>query len=355
MFRCCLDLVKFVLFIVNFAAFVAIGLLLSGAIYTLLEPEQVLGFDVEVPVDFPDFSKIDIQKSLYFILIVSAIILFGFLVIFTFLGCCGAACKSRCMLGSFIIFLTVFLLANVAGIVYMYIKYPGGEVPALKGELKKTIAYYDPEDDNSISKRFWDAIQTEIQCCGADTIYDWSQMNDHLKGERKVPASCCGGRTPQDQQCVFTPNPTNGGFMHSCVDKIEFPYRIAFWAVPGFMALMLIFALIVCSKSGREAGSDYERAPSQPARRPRHSRSSRAEQGYTEEDPANWEFSQSYPTAPPYNPAHQDGYSGGHRGRVDQYPTGQIPYVQQPLMDQPPRYQDVAYQPYRDGGRVQYQ
>merc|ERR1712029_933256 len=270
------------------------------------------------------------------------------------------------MLGSFIIFLGVFLLANVGMIVYMYVTYPGGEIDALKGELKKTISYYDPQDDNSISRRFWDAFQSELRCCGASSVWDWSEMNDQLKGPNKVPASCCNG---QNSNCVIKPSIDNGGYMEGCVDKIAFFYQIAFWSVPGFMALMLIFATIVCSKSGREASADYERAPNSARPRRTTRQPSRVEMAYEDGDqPGNWEFSRGgesspgrqsappyNPSAPPYNPASGSAYSGGHRGGVDAYPTGQIPYVQQPLMDQPPRYQDVASQPYRDGGyKIQY-
>lgn len=356
MFRCCLDLVKFVLFIVNFAAFVVVGLALAGSIYTLIEPEKVIGIAVEPVIN----TSQPIKNSIYFILIVTAISLFGFLFLFTFLGCCGAACKNRCMLGSFIIFLMVFLAANVAGIIYIYVEYNNGEVDALKQELKKTIHYYQPDDVDSISRKFWDFIQPELKCCGAATIFDWKEDNRFLKAGRVVPASCCSPGA--DENCVYKPKYDNGAYMKGCVEKIELQFQTVFWGVPAFMALMLVFALIVCSKSGRDV-NEYERAPT------RHrgggarsrTRSSRAEIGY-EEDPANqWEFTPSYPTAPPYNPGaaatHQGGYGGGHRGGVEQYPTGQIPYnpMQQPLIgDQPPRYQDVAYQPYRDSGKIQY-
>ena len=63
------------------------------------------------------------------------------------------------MLGSFIIFLMVFLAANVAGIIYIYVEYNNGEVDALKQELKKTIHYYQPDDVDSMSRKFWDFIQ----------------------------------------------------------------------------------------------------------------------------------------------------------------------------------------------------
>ena len=63
-----------------------VSLVLAGAIYTLLEPYKVLGFHVPHNLENP---------TIWFILLISAVSLFGFLVLFTFLGCCGAACKNR--------------------------------------------------------------------------------------------------------------------------------------------------------------------------------------------------------------------------------------------------------------------
>ena len=70
---------------------VVVGLALAGSIYTLIEPEKVIGIAVE-----REINTSHLTNSIYFILIVSAISLFGFLFLFTFLGCCGAACKNRC-------------------------------------------------------------------------------------------------------------------------------------------------------------------------------------------------------------------------------------------------------------------
>ena len=71
---------------------VVVGLALAGSIYTLIEPEKVIGIAVEPVINT---SPNNLKNSIYFILIVSAISLFGFLFLFTFLGCCGAACKNR--------------------------------------------------------------------------------------------------------------------------------------------------------------------------------------------------------------------------------------------------------------------
>ena len=38
-------------------------------------------------------------------------------------------------------------------------------------------------------------------------------------------------------------------FFTGCVDKIELPFRIIFWAIPSLMAFVLMSALIVCSRT----------------------------------------------------------------------------------------------------------
>jgi formate/nitrite transporter FocA (FNT family) len=91
-------------------------LVLAGSIYALINSKDLFGFHIVT-----DLSP-DNPTAIYFSLALIVIVIFGFLVLFTFLGCCGAACQNRCMLGSFIIILFIFLGANVAGIVYVFFK-----------------------------------------------------------------------------------------------------------------------------------------------------------------------------------------------------------------------------------------
>ena len=63
------------------------------------------------------------MRFTFFSLLLILIVLFAFLVIFTFLGCCGSACQNRCMLGSHVIILFVFLGANVGAIIYLFAFY----------------------------------------------------------------------------------------------------------------------------------------------------------------------------------------------------------------------------------------
>ena len=65
----------------------------GGCVYLLLQSKEILDFEI-----VPDFNGGN-STAVHFTLILIVITVFGFLFIFTFLGCCGAACTNRCMLG----------------------------------------------------------------------------------------------------------------------------------------------------------------------------------------------------------------------------------------------------------------
>ena len=98
----------------------------------LIQSKEVLGFHIDFNLNQ------DNPNAIIFSLFLIVIVVFGFLTIFTFLGCCGSACQSNCMIGSFVIILFIFFGANVGGIVYMYFKYHD-EVALASDELGNTI------------------------------------------------------------------------------------------------------------------------------------------------------------------------------------------------------------------------
>jgi len=320
--KCCWDCCKFILFIINFAALLAVGAVLGGVIYAIVKSKDVFNFHI----DF-DLSK-DNENAILLTLLLIIIVVFGFLVIFTFLGCCGAACQNQCMLGSFIIILFIFLGANVAGIVYLFYHFDN-EVEMAKHELEQTYVYYDPQDKGSISKMFWDYIQTNLGCCGAENYLEWAAATNLKDESKKVPDSCC---KTADSDCQSHQTSENI-YIDGCVDKIELPFRIIFWAIPSLMAFVLMSALIVCSRTKTTSSGRSVRNK----RRHSHSGDYSEETGYVYRASAT----PDYPTAPPYNPdypPHQNPYA------AEQYPTGVIPPnadYRQPLI-QPPPYHDVV-------------
>lgn len=332
--KCCWDVLKFFVFIINFAALIAAGAILGLTIFVLVKSDDILGFHID-----PDLSASN-PTAIYFSLALILIVVFGFMVLFTFLGCCGAACQNRCMLGSFIIILFIFLGANIAAIAYLFMQFPN-EVELATNELEKTIPYYDPDDDHSLVRLFWDWLQPTLACCGATSWQDWGAAQ--LKSNRQVPSSCCKKSNDDDpDDCTFSPTDANSYAGTGCMSQMELPFRIAFWTLPSLMALILISALIVCSKSRNAPGNRSNR-------RSRLSGEYSEETGYVYRSSATPE----YPTAPPFNPDYPapNNYPGNPHSNpyADHYPTGVIPpssdfSSRQPLI-QPPPYHDVVSRP----------
>ena len=138
----------------------AVGAVLGGSIFLLLKSKDLLGFYIE-----PSLSP-EGENAIWFSVLLIIIVIFGFLVIFTFLGCCGAACQNQCMLGSFIIILFIFLGGYAAGIAYLFLNFPN-EIDLAANELEKTIPYYEV-DGNAITSVFWDNVQPFLECCGVN-------------------------------------------------------------------------------------------------------------------------------------------------------------------------------------------
>jgi len=352
--KCCLDLVKFILFLVNFKALVWVGCGLAVCIYVLVESERLLGFIIH-----PNFHP-DNSTAIYFSLLLILIVLFAFLVIFTFLGCCGSACQNRCMLGSHVIILFVFLGANIGAIIYLFAFYgvsygspkdlQNGEIEMFTEELRRSIKYYRADDPpSSLSKKFWDEMQPALRCCGAESYKDWENAG-HLKTGHKVPASCCDTERGSSPTGECTYNPGNGAYTVGCMTKLALPLRIAFWSIPSTMLLCLILSLMVCSAGDRTQYDDdrntYHSANERHRRKTGPSREDHHEgTGYVYQPSPGLH---GYPSAPPYNPEYPqpEEYGGGHRTHMDHYPTGVIPpgtehTYRQPLIHPPP-YHDVV-------------
>ena len=100
------------------------------------------------------------------------------------------------------------------------------------------------DDEKSLSKKFWDLIQTNLECCGVTEWTDWSAAK-HLERGQKVPKSCC--RVQNDRCSTHSPD-SNHIYLEGCMPKLELPFKIAFWAIPSLMAFVLFSALIVCSR-----------------------------------------------------------------------------------------------------------
>lgn len=209
---CCANLIKLILFLLNFLCFFGFCCLVGGFLYVFI------------------VDRIATSDSNFPFLIVSLVVS-SVLAVFTFLGCCGSAIKSLHMMRSFTLILVLLFLGVVGALIYLHFKHGDG-----KSALRSTLRYdldwsIRPFQESEILMRLtWDWLQPALKCCGMKGSTDWPKSS--------VPQSCFKSQ--------------NNTFTDGCADKILRPpyltYVLAvFYGVPSLMLLSLIFAIVVAA------------------------------------------------------------------------------------------------------------
>jgi len=330
--RCCVDLIKFILFIVNFLFFLGFGCLVGGTIYVLLHGENTfIGQNIE-----PNLDESDPRNATYFLMIIISIVVFSFFALFTCLGCSGTAFKSVCMLGSFIVILFVLFGGAVGALIFLHTQSGSEAVDHILNDgLRATISTYD-ESKNVLTYRFWNWLQPTFECCGVEGYGDWANVKgvksdcEEPKENCAVPRSCCR----DDTECMYEPQ-DDTTFEDGCKDQILLYVEILFYGIPSVMLLSLVFAFIVsASVSSAERRRKAARRGEDPGFNSQYSIGAEEDFHHT-----------SYNDNPPYNPQYETEmpYYGG--GNVINYPTGTVPPPTShvPLLHQaPPSYNEAV-------------
>lgn len=184
----------------------------------------------------------------YTIVPAGIIFLFGILFFITgVVGFCGTCKENRCTLGVFFVLLAILLaLELVAG----SLTYKKKDI--IEESLKKNLwhafkTYSDP--DMSSSKRSFDKMQEQLECCGVDKPSDW------LNFTQKIPQTCCKHRNEED--CSKLPNNiyTDGCYkalLKSFYDnlRIIFGVLLAFAVLQLFGLILAVSVLIVLKRMG---------------------------------------------------------------------------------------------------------
>jgi len=171
---CCCSLNKYIIWAANFAVFALACASLGVGIYALVDGEGLS--------DFLDQLEIDEDLNIIYLGSILIIVVSSFVLLITFLGCCGALKESRCLLGTYVFCVIVLICCMIGGIA---LAASGTQLVDLKTPLKDTMTDYDMSDPNDPVTQAWDGIQEEYQCCGVDGDQDW------LDAISTVPNSCC--------------------------------------------------------------------------------------------------------------------------------------------------------------------
>ena len=183
----------------------------------------------------PSLDKNDPTNATYFMFIIIALVITGFLALFTCLGCCGAATKSGCMLGSFIVILFVLFGGSVGAVIFLHHQFGWQAVQeVLVQELNRNLPSYSK--DNVLTYKFWNWLQSTFGCCGVENG-QYTVWEDVLAGDNnwKVPESCCNQNKP-DKDCMYEPNHYNT-YDEGCAPKILLYAQILFYGIPTLMLI----------------------------------------------------------------------------------------------------------------------
>ncbi|KAM6216034.1 CD63 antigen isoform 2-T2 [Rhynchocyon petersi] len=134
----------------------------------------------------------------------------AFLFLVALVGCCGACKENYCLMITFVIFLSLIMLVEVATAIAGYVL-RDKVISEFKKNFQQQMQTY-PKDNNTAI--ILDSMQKEFQCCGATNYTDWENIPLAPKG--RIPDSCCVNVT-QDCGIKFTEKDI---YTKGCVEKI---------------------------------------------------------------------------------------------------------------------------------------
>jgi len=337
MWRCCVDLGKFILFFTNLIAclcFLAVGGLV---VYALFNGEDTfIGKEIE-----PSLHSGNDSATLFTFIII-ALVLLSFFSILTCLGCCGTAFKSSCMIGCFIVIQFVLLGGSVGGMIYLHYQYSEPVKVVTQQGLAKSLHLYG--DDSIVFTEAWNFLIENTQCCkiGSEGWKAWesAKLNDNYK----VPQVCCD---KNDTECMYEPRQHNT-FYKDCV-QVTLPYfTVLFYGIPSVLLVSLILAFIVTSSFEQQRGRNNE---SRNYTNTSDNSIGADDDFYHHEPgtapPVDAGFPTSHYENPPFNPDYR-GYEvelQNNYSRVQNYPVGTIPppdHIKPLLNKGPPSYQEAV-------------
>ena len=168
--NCCVNLIRFLLFLLNSVFFLGFSALAGGATYLLLNVDKIF----TAPVDYDGGGG----RS-YLLALIVLLVVFAFLALLTCLGCSGPAAKSSCLMKTFTAFLILLICATVGVLLLLNIESgrkateDSAQLVVREG-LHDSLAAYQ-EDEKGWSSWLWQKIQSNYTCCGLPHYIDIEQ------------------------------------------------------------------------------------------------------------------------------------------------------------------------------------
>lgn len=107
----------------------------------------------------------------------------------SFLGCYGAIKESRCLLGTFIAFVVLILLAEIGCIVIAFMYKAKAEKVITDGIVTAVQKTYGQNGQDLVTEAV-NKIQQTLECCGANSYKDWYNSTWGIQNNHTLPQSC---------------------------------------------------------------------------------------------------------------------------------------------------------------------
>ncbi|RWS13079.1 tetraspanin-9-like protein [Dinothrombium tinctorium] len=194
-----------------------------------------------------------------------------------FLGCCGAWFQSKCVLGTFLLFVILALILQlIAGILCFVFR------ESINGTLKQEMLHgikYEYGNNSEGLMKTWDQIQSSLECCGVTDYKDWYEIKA-WPDKTWVPESCCipsndtevaelCGRNPQKEEWKYHQDGCYRKIMHWLLRNSHFLGIIcvvfAFVQFFSIVSSLLVICTMDYKRHFRPANGDcrstYNRVP----------------------------------------------------------------------------------------------
>ncbi|XP_045136188.1 tetraspanin-18-like isoform X2 [Portunus trituberculatus] len=218
---------KYLLCFFNFVFFAAGGAVLALSIWLAVDNTSFLLLTrVSDNESLQEFNHPSVMEHGAYVLIVAG----GLVFLIGFLGCCGAAMESRTLLTLYgLMIIVIFVLEVTAGALAAVYKTEAKQ--ELQNFLKHTLKKYysTPDQANSVTVA-WNAVMSELQCCGVNNYTDFEQATlwqANKSSNALVPEACCKlegdprNFVPKDASCPSRPSEENSYYLTGCLSRLH--------------------------------------------------------------------------------------------------------------------------------------
>jgi len=177
----------------------------------------------------------------------------------SFFGCAGAINNNYSMVVTFGVLLVVILLAEVAGVITVFVL-KDKISDTIMQEMEKFQEAYDDAKPEEIATQTWNTTQQELECCGTTGYKSW-RASSKLSETQSVPDSCCKTYSHDcGHNMINSPRAKDTFFDKGCDEEIKTTlkaYVILVGIVAAVVALIQLIGIIFAFCLAAALRKDY--------------------------------------------------------------------------------------------------